>query len=376
MRNGYGRVTAIPTFLNPSSALSTKIALMKELHALLDVMTIAEEAAVRPITPLISMIQLKHGNLASKGKICCVNQECKFQALLPNLPRQCKTIVVYRKNHRGAKLKSYQFERRKIERFLYLVLELRVPGWYGRIHGCDQTRLEQWPLTGNLVDLADDLPNYEAANADTEPAPEVTHPVAASGTQFAVDDPNSNQIPPLEAEEEDEEAFSGVVDAMNARPLEAAEGGVPSDNSEEADEELVNDDGDHGPAPMQNRPEDHEEISGVVSTSATRRSIVEHAINSTAALANADFDLRDRANAPYQGTIPYSVRYDREQNPIVHVAQHAVMPIDGFVNMETTPYAWAMAFPTIFRPNLDLLGNVFWLVTFRPGTPTKSVMSI
>ena len=83
----------------------------------------AEEAAIRQISPLISIVRFPHGSLGSKGNTTCVWQQSKLNLVLPNLPEECKFIIIRRKQKKGGKseLKSTKFERRRIQRALELL---------------------------------------------------------------------------------------------------------------------------------------------------------------------------------------------------------------------------------------------------------------
>ena len=89
-RNGFGPhvdVEVIPNF-NSSILYRRKAELIVVLNRVLTTLTIAEEAAIRQVTPLISIASLKNGNIANKGNISCVNQQCKWQSVLPNLSEE------------------------------------------------------------------------------------------------------------------------------------------------------------------------------------------------------------------------------------------------------------------------------------------------
>ena len=68
------------------------------LFSLLSNLIAAEEAAIRQITPLISIVQLNHGNIGCKGNTSCVWQKSKLNLILPNLPEECKFIIITRRN--------------------------------------------------------------------------------------------------------------------------------------------------------------------------------------------------------------------------------------------------------------------------------------
>ena len=130
-RNGFGKVHC-PT------KLST------QLHTF----TAVEEAAIRQIVPLQSIIRLGHGNLASKGNTYCVYKKSKLHTVLPLLPSECNYIVVTRTSKQDGKLKSTKFKRYKIGHALELLEMTCLDVWNIQI---DQTRLNQWPEEGDFV---------------------------------------------------------------------------------------------------------------------------------------------------------------------------------------------------------------------------------
>ena len=90
-------------------------------------LTAAEEAAIRQITPLISIVRLDHGNLATKGNTSCVWQQSKLSRILPNLPTECKFVILTRRQrshdngNNQSQLKSTKFKRAKIQEALELI---------------------------------------------------------------------------------------------------------------------------------------------------------------------------------------------------------------------------------------------------------------
>ena len=90
-RNGFGSV-----FLQPPQMVNENpnVTRARELFELLSTFTAAEEAAIRQITPMISIVRLAQGNIGSKGNTSCVWQQSKLNTILPNLPRECKHIVI------------------------------------------------------------------------------------------------------------------------------------------------------------------------------------------------------------------------------------------------------------------------------------------
>lgn len=71
------------------------ISYSRELYYLGCSLTSVKEAAIRPITPLISIIKLNNGGIVgSKGNTSCVWQQSKLNMILPNLPSLCNYIIV------------------------------------------------------------------------------------------------------------------------------------------------------------------------------------------------------------------------------------------------------------------------------------------
>ena len=64
-----------------------------ELKEISSTMTCIEEAAIRQITPLISIVKLTYGNIGSKGNTTCMWNESKLSTILPNLPSKCQYFV-------------------------------------------------------------------------------------------------------------------------------------------------------------------------------------------------------------------------------------------------------------------------------------------
>ena len=57
-------------------------------------MTCIKEAAIRQITPLISIVKLSYGNIGSKGDTTCMWNDSKLSNILPNLPSKCQKFVL------------------------------------------------------------------------------------------------------------------------------------------------------------------------------------------------------------------------------------------------------------------------------------------
>ena len=65
-----------------------------ELKQILSSMSCIEEAAIRQITPLVSIVKLAHGNIGSKGNTTCMWNESSLCTILPNLPSTCQYFVL------------------------------------------------------------------------------------------------------------------------------------------------------------------------------------------------------------------------------------------------------------------------------------------
>ena len=113
-RNGFGKhVMPAPYSLNDNEDESN----FRELHKLLSNFNSAEEAAIRRIAPMMSIIKLSHGNIGSKGNTRCAHIDSKLATILLNLPDECRYIVVQR-TRRGGGIKNTKYKRDNIERAL------------------------------------------------------------------------------------------------------------------------------------------------------------------------------------------------------------------------------------------------------------------
>lgn len=92
-RNDFSQM---PTYSLDCTDTNERIAV--EIHSLLSQFIAAEEAAIRQITPLISITKLCMGNIGSHGNTSCVWQTSKLNVILPNLPRDCKQILSTRRS--------------------------------------------------------------------------------------------------------------------------------------------------------------------------------------------------------------------------------------------------------------------------------------
>ena len=110
-RNGFGKVIYYNEKdyidkLPPSIRDDPNVMLCHELHYLITDITLAEEAAIRQITPLISIVRLTHGNIATKGTTHCVWQQSKLNTVLPNLPSECCYVLIKWKSNKKDKNKE------------------------------------------------------------------------------------------------------------------------------------------------------------------------------------------------------------------------------------------------------------------------------
>ena len=120
-------------------------------------MSCIEEAAIRQITLLVSVVKLAHGNIGSKGNTTCMCNHSKLCTVLPTLPSTCQYFVLsYEAKKSKIILKSTKFERIKIQRCLELLS--------GTVKGVGKEKesfkikivlenLEKWPESGDIRDL-------------------------------------------------------------------------------------------------------------------------------------------------------------------------------------------------------------------------------
>lgn len=139
IRNGFGPV--------PKPVPGTQAWRLREM---LRALTPSEEAAIRQITPLLSIVRLKHGNIGTKGHTACAWQKSKLSTILPNLPKECRIVTIQRKAQRQTvtiQLKSYEFERRKIVDVLHALHSTNTPPW-DKVE-ISQDAIDQWqrPVT-------------------------------------------------------------------------------------------------------------------------------------------------------------------------------------------------------------------------------------
>ena len=155
-RNGFGPVPIPPAM---DECRSEMVRVWRIIYDLVNNLTGAEEAAIRQIAPLISIVSLCNGNITSRGNTSCVYQKSRLSKILPNLPSECRYIVIRRRqrsrgNNNNYSLKETKFNRDKIEMVLRLLKRTCEP-WTDIT--VSNKRLQRWPLHGDLVDLNDQV---------------------------------------------------------------------------------------------------------------------------------------------------------------------------------------------------------------------------
>ena len=122
VRNGFGPIPRLPP--QPDDA-PIQMKQARELAVLLHELTPAEEAAIRRVRPLVSIVCLSQGNMAAKGNTSCLFQKSKIGTILPHLPRECKYIVIQCQGPRGpTDIKSTKVRRSHIHRVLILLKDI------------------------------------------------------------------------------------------------------------------------------------------------------------------------------------------------------------------------------------------------------------
>ena len=109
-RNRFG-----PSFSYDINSIDPNVKIAIESKRNLSSMTCIEEAAIRQITPLISIVKLVFGNIGSKGNTTCMWNDSKLSNILPNLPSKCQYFVLSHNSKKESKitLKSTKFDRKK-----------------------------------------------------------------------------------------------------------------------------------------------------------------------------------------------------------------------------------------------------------------------
>ena len=74
-------------------------------------MSSIEEAVVRQITPLVSIVKLAHGNISLKGNTIYMWNHSKLCTILLNLPSSCQYFIL---SYEGKKKEQNYFKINKI----------------------------------------------------------------------------------------------------------------------------------------------------------------------------------------------------------------------------------------------------------------------
>ena len=327
-RNGFGPTHVIgPTPIHNND--DPNFDKCRRLHELMQSLTAAEEAAIRQITPLISIVRLDHGNLATKGNTSCVWQQSKLNLVLPNLPRECKFVILTRRqrsNDNGnnqSQLKSTKFKRSKIQEALEL-LSCTVEGVWKTTQTyqlqISQDRLAQWPEEGDLA-------------------------VMNAGLHIYVDDNEGN-----------EDTTNNITNSNGTTNLDS-------------------DGPDFGPAPLQNDMAPLETYEGVMQMNDNSNAQAGNAAMAANEVQNTLHNLRnqqDNQNLP-------NPTFRNGQETATFQQPDVLDTSNGFANMNKTPYAWARAFPTVFIPIYKQSSNGAWSwviqhdITGHCGAREKSV---
>ncbi|KAL7526201.1 hypothetical protein ACHAXR_003700, partial [Thalassiosira sp. AJA248-18] len=305
-----------------------------------------EEAAIRRITALASIVKLAHGNIGTKGNISCVWQQSHLGTVLPNLPQDCRFIVIVRQQGTSSQLKSTKFNRAKIELALRLLKATGLEAW--RDIEISEDNLNQWPESGDLCDHLTQQMNLVVLERDEE-------------GELYVAEENGGQD----------------NDISGAEPVQ-----------------VLRDGNDIGPAPLQNDVLPDEVYEVVVNIGEQSEVGAQNALLAAEAVNDAVQRIRStnpapqlNANANDPPPAPQLNATDPPPAPPANVnaqppppppqpqpqlnangteatfQQRDVLPTDGFVNMNTTRYAWARAFPTVFIPRYTSInGEMNWRI--------------
>ena len=90
VRNVFGLVQIPPAYDDCQSDME---GVWRVIYDALNNLTGAEEAVIRQIAPLISIVSLRNGNIASRGNMLCVYQKSKLSKILPNLPSEYQFML-------------------------------------------------------------------------------------------------------------------------------------------------------------------------------------------------------------------------------------------------------------------------------------------
>ena len=252
------------------------------------------------------------------GNTSCVWQKSKLNLILPNLPSACAFIIITRRqqgttrnNGSSSGLKSTKFKRARIQRALELLMKTADGVWKPTQNvqiQLSQENLNQWPDEGDLATLN----------------------------------------PALHIMERDE-AGEIVMDVEN------------TDGNTDINQNTSNIN-DEGPAPLQmgNRP--LETFDGVINHNDSSIARCANAEMATSEITEVIERIHERGDVEQDGDANLNNDHS-EANNIATFQQTDVLPIDGFANMNKTPYAWSRAFPTVFIPEYRIIDNEWkWVI--------------
>ena len=250
-------------------------------------MTCIEEAAIRQITPLISIVKLAYGNIGSKGNTTCMWNESKLSTILPNLPSKCQYFVLSFKSKQKSDiiLKSTKYNRRKIQKCLELLSQTVDDVWKNTTKfnlTISQENLNEWPESGDIRNL-DDI---------------ITIPIPEDIVQKDNDELKNIEI-------------STDIHGNKAKTYN-----------------LFKDGNDSGPSPLQNKDFPEEMFEAAINTSNAGTTSVHDALK-------AHKELEELMS---------------QNESTVKLKQNEAIPLTEFADMNKTRFAWARAFPTIFQP--------------------------
>jgi hypothetical protein len=157
------------------------------------------------VLPVASLVRLKHGNLGRKGSARCVWQKPCLISILPNLPRGCRVICIKRKKAQGnavVELVSCKFEHRRIEAILR---RLRAANHEAFQFEISDKKLAAWPETGNLAGISVTIFENDEEDADDGGS-------SGNGNAGRVSDEGDLGPAPLQNAVEPNETLTGTVD--------------------------------------------------------------------------------------------------------------------------------------------------------------------
>ena len=117
---------------------------------------------------MLTITKLTQGNIGSKGNTSCVFIDSRLATLLPNLPLECKYIIIQRTGNDGG-TKCMKYTRARIERALTLLCYTQHPAWSDI--QIDQEKLSQWEVNGDLASDVHCLTVLPSIADDNEPTP-------------------------------------------------------------------------------------------------------------------------------------------------------------------------------------------------------------